>query len=176
MTAFMYRMNAGIPGEVSRFQTYGCTISPERQHATTPMTQYGQVAVMAAANAGVRPVTAGDQTADMEWGFLVRPYPGADIGVGFPAGVVDFGPGSPMQKGVVDILRRGFMTVKLGGSIAPQKGVDVASVWTAASSGNHVQGLLEVNAAPGTSGFIMNRVRFMGPADASGNVEISYNL
>src|SRR3982751_2208470 len=122
MPALMYRMNAGIPGEVSRFQTYGCTISPEKQHNTTPMTQYGQVAVMAAANAGVRPATTGDVVADMEWGFLVRPFPGADVGVGFPSGVVDFGPGSPMQKGVVDILRRGFMTVRLGGATAAAKG------------------------------------------------------
>lgn len=174
MTALMYRMNAGIPGEVSRFTTYGCTISPERQHNTTPMTLYGQVAIMAAANAGVRPATAGDTVADMEWGFLVRPFPGADIGVGFPSGVVDFGAGTPFTKGIVDILRRGFMTVKLGGAVAPTKG-DVGYLWTAASSGAHVQGLLEP-VDPTTSGFKMNRVRFMGPADASGNTEISYNL
>lgn len=174
MPALMYRMNAGIPGEVSRFQTYGCTISPERQHATTPMNQYGQVAIMAAANAGVRPATAGDTTADMEWGFLVRPYPGADIGVGFPSGTVGFGAGTPMATGVVDILRRGFMTVKLGGATAPAKG-DVAYLWTAATAAPHTQGLLEA-ADVTTNGFKMNRVRFMGPADASGNVEISYNL
>jgi hypothetical protein len=174
MPALMYRMNAGIPGEVSRFQTYGCTISPERQHATTPMTQYGQVAVMAAANAGVRPATTGDVTADMEWGFLVRPFPGADVGVGFPSGTVGFGAGTPMPQGVVDILRRGFMTVKLGGATAAQKG-DSGYLWTAASSGAHVLGLLEP-VDPTTSGFKLNRVRFMGPADASGNTEISYNL
>jgi len=174
MTALMYRMNAGIPGEVSRFQTYGCTISPERQHNTTPLTQYGQVAIMAAANAGVRPATAGDVTDDMEWGFLVRPFPGADIGVGFPAGVVDFGAGTPFTKGIVDIMRRGFMTIKLGGATAAAKG-GVGYLWTAASAAPHVQGQLEA-AAVTTNGFVMNRVRFMGPADASGNTEISYNL
>lgn len=174
MPALMYRMNAGIPGEVSRFQTYGCTISPERQHATTPMTQYGQVAIMAAANAGVRPATVGDTTADMEWGFLVRPYPGADVGVSFPAGTVGFGAGTPMPQGVVDILRRGFMTVTLGGPTAAFKGA-VGNLWTAATGGGHTQGLLEA-ATVSTNGFVLNRVRFQGPADASGNTEISYNI
>jgi hypothetical protein len=173
MVAYTFRMNAGIPGEVSRFQTYGCTISPERQHNTTPLTLYGQVAIMAAANAGVRPATAGDGAADMEWGFLVRPYPGPDIGVSFPSGTVDFGAGSPGGK-IVDILRRGFMTIKLGGSVAAAKG-QTAWVWTAANSGAHVQGLLEA-ADVTTSGFKMNRVVFQGPADASGNTEISYNI
>ena len=174
MVAFTFRMNAGIPGEVSRFQTYGCTITPEKQHATTPMTQYGQVAIMAAANAGVRPATAGDTAADMEWGIIVRPYPGPDIGVSFPSGTVDFGAGTPMAKGIVDILRRGYMTVKLGGSAAPAKG-GAAWLWTAATAAPHTQGLLEA-ADVTTNGFKMNKVEFMGPADASGNVEISYNV
>ena len=174
MPALMYRMNAGIPGEVSRFQTYGCTISPEKQHNTTPMTLYGQVAIMAAANAGVRPATAGDATADMEWGFLVRPFPGADIGVGFPSGTVGFGAGTPFLTGVVDIMRRGFMTIQLGGPTAAAKG-GIGNLWTAASGAGHTQGLLEA-ASAGASGFVMNRVRFQGPADASGNTEISYNI
>ena len=173
MVAYTFRMNAGIPGEVSRFQTYGCTISPEKQHATTPMTLYGQVAIMAAANAGVRPATAGDTTVDMEWGFLVRPYPGPDIGVSFPSGTVDFGAGSPGGK-IVDILRRGFMTVKVGGATAPAKG-GPAWLWTAATAGQNIQGLLQAT-DPTTSGFKMNRVVFQGPADASGNTEISYNI
>jgi hypothetical protein len=174
MVAYTFRMNAGIPGEVSRFQAYGCTISPEKQHATTPMTAYGQVAIMAAANAGVRPATTGDTVADMEWGFLVRPYPGPDIGVSFPSGVVDFGAGTPMAKGIVDILRRGYMTVKLGGSTAAAKG-GKAYVWTAASAGAHVLGLVE-SVDPTTSGFALNKAIFMGPADASGNTEIAYNI
>lgn len=174
MVAFTFRMNAGIPGEVSRFQTYGTTLAPEKQHATTPLTAYGQVAIMAAANAGVRPATAGDTTADMEYGFLVRPYPGPDIGVSFPSGTVDFGAGTPPAKGIVDIMRRGHMTVKLGGSVAPAKG-GAAWLWTAATAAPHTQGLLEA-ADVTTNGFKMSKVMFMGPADASGNTEISYNL
>jgi hypothetical protein len=173
MVAYTYRMNAGIPGEVSRFQTYGCTISPEKQSTAAPMTLYGQVAIMSAANAGVRPATAGDVTPDMEWGFLVRPYPGPDIGVSFPNAVVDFGAGKPGGK-IVDILRRGFMTVQVGGATAPAKG-QKGYLWTAATAAPHVQGLLEA-VDPTTNGFAMNRVVFQGPADASGNTEISYNI
>src|ERR1700750_897624 len=119
MVALVFRMQAGIPGEVSRFQTYGATISQELQNVATPVTEYGVPVIIN--NNGCRPLTATDTTADAESGFLVRPFPGGDITVTFPSGSVPFGAGTPPRTGVIDIMRRGFMTVKLGGSAAPQR-------------------------------------------------------
>ena len=172
MVALVFRMQAGIPGEVSRFQTLGTTITPELQNTSTPVLEYGVPVIIN--NSGVRPVTATDTTADAELGFLVRPFPGADLTVAFPGGSIPFGAGIPPSRGVVDILRRGFMTVKLGGASAPQRQSPVW-VWTAVSAGANVQGHV-VATDPTTSGFKMNRAFFRGPADAAGNTEIGYNI
>jgi hypothetical protein len=69
-------------------------------------------------------------------------------------------------------MMRGFMTVLLGGTTAAINGGQVY-VWSAASSGSHVQGQVEA-ANPGGSGFAVTGALFSGPADASGNTEISY--
>jgi hypothetical protein len=172
MVAFTFRMQAGIPGEVSRFQTLGTTISQELQNNATPVTEYGVPVIIN--NSGVRPVIATDLTADAEVGFTVRPFPGGDITVAFPGGSVPFGSGTPAARGIIDVLRRGFMSVQLGGSAAPQRQSSVW-VWTAASSGAHVQGHVE-SVDPTTSGFKINRAFFRGPADAQGNTEIGYNI
>jgi hypothetical protein len=172
MVAFTFRMNAGIPGELSRFQTLGVTVTPETQNTATPVAEYGVPVIVN--NNGTRPVTATDVTADMEAGFLVRPYPGGDRTVAFPQGTIPFGSGTPPNIGLVDLMRRGFMTVRLGGSVAPQKNGSVW-VWTAATAAPHVQGHVEA-ADPTTSGFKLNRAFFRGPADAAGNTEIGYSI
>lgn len=172
MVALVFRMQAGIPGEVSRFQTLGTTISQELQNVTTPVTEYGVPVIID--NSGTRPLTTTDATADKESGFLVRPFPGGDITVTFPSGSVPFGAGTPPRTGVIDVLRRGFMTVRLTGVTAPQRNSAVW-VWTAVSAGNNVQGRLTA-LDPTTSGFKLNKAFFRGPADAQGNTEIGYNL
>jgi len=66
------------------------------------------------------------------------------------------------------------MTVKLGGAAAPAKGGAVW-VWTAVTAGQNIQGLVQA-ADVTTNGFKINKAIFMGPADASGNTEIAYNV
>jgi hypothetical protein len=172
MTAYTFRMNAGIPGELSRFQTLGTTVTPETMNTATPVLEYGVPVIVN--NSGVRPLVATDVTADLEAGFLVRPYPGGDRTLGFPSGVIPYGSGTPPNIGVVDLMRRGFMTVRLAGAAAPQRNSPVW-VWTAATAGANVQGRV-VAADPTTSGFKLNRAFFRGPADAAGNTEIGYNI
>lgn len=172
MVAFTYRMPAGIAGEVTRFNTYGCTIKQEVQNLSTPVTVYG-VPVIVDAN-GARPITASDST-DIAIGFSARPFPGTDVNIGsWPQGTVPFGAGTPPARGIIDILERGYISVKLGGSVAAAKGGAV-SIWYAASTGAHVQGQVEASATGGST-YLMPRAVFQGPADADGNVEIAFNI
>lgn len=181
MVAYTFRMPAGVPGEVTRLQTYGVTIEPNQVNASaaatgaalaTPTWTYGAVVVVDAN--GVRPVVAGD-TADSipTMGILVRPFPGPDTRVAFPTGTVPLGAGTPPTSGVVDVLRRGYVNVKIGGSTAAAKGGG-AFLYYGNSTGAHVQGLTE--AAGGGNLVALTQSWFQGPADASGNTELAWNL
>jgi hypothetical protein len=169
--AYTYRMPAGIAGEVSRFNVLGTTITPEQQNTTTPVTAYG-VPVVVNAN-GVRPIAATDTT-DVTVGFSVRPFPTGDIGVAFTMGTVPYGPGTPPTNGILNVLRRGFINVKLGGSAAAVKGGGVF-VWYAASTGSHVQGQVEAATTAGST-FQITNASFMGAADSNGVTEIAYHV
>lgn len=175
-SVFTYRMPAGIPGDVSRFNVYGCTIKQENQNASTPVTQYGQVCTID--GNGARPIGAGDAAAPATpIGFSVRPFPRTDYtvatpGAAAPGNTVPFGAGTPPAAGVVDIMLRGYMTVKLNSGVAV-KGAPVYAYY-GASSAPHVQAGVE--AASGANLWAIPGAFFEGAADANGNVEISYNI
>ncbi len=120
----------------------------------------------------MRPIVAGDTTFSiLTWGFLIRPFPSGDVGVAFPLGVVGFGAGTPPLSGVVNVLRRGFFTTRLFNSTAAAKGAQVY-VYYGTNTTNRQQGGVE----GGSSGnATITGAYFQGPADASGNVEISFN-
>jgi len=148
MGAILNRMPAGFPGDVSR-----------KTEATI------EAGFMADAVPYGAPVTLDDDgkfaalaDGDDVYGFMVRPYPtqmtAAEAG------------------SVKDVMRRGYMTIKLaqgtavkGGQVyarhTAETGKDVGDIEAAAVAGKNV-------AVPGCI--------FMGDADASGNVEISFNL
>lgn len=171
-SVFTFRMPAGIPGDVNR-KLGLATITPEIQNSSTPVTEYG-VPVILDAN-GCRPVTSSDTSNDAEAGFSARPFPSSDLNYALVQGTAanpGFGPGTPPATGEIDVMRKGFIVCRLGGSAAAAKFGSVY-VWTAASSGAHVQGHVEAS-SPGGSGFQLTRARFRGPADASGNVEVEY--
>jgi len=168
-SVFTFRMPAGIPGEVSRFNVLGTTIKPENQNATTPFTAFGQVGTVDAN--GARPIAVTDTAAVATPIVIsVRPFPTSDNTV---AGVVPFGPGTPAPKGVIDTLVRGYVTMKLNGATAAAKGGTVY-VWYGATGSGHVQAGIE--AAAGATGWAIPRCFFTGPADANGNVEIAFDL
>jgi hypothetical protein len=163
-------MPAGIPGEVTRLHTYGCTIEQQKQHPTTPVTRYGDPVVIE--STGTRPI-AGTDTTNVVVGFLVRPFPGTDVTVAFPAGKVPFGAATPPTTGIVDVLRRGYISVncRVG---TPVKGGAV-HIWYGTPSGAHVIGGIEA-AATASNTFEVTNAKFTGAKDANGNVEVQFNL
>lgn len=173
-SVFTYRMGAAIAGDVNR-KIGGLVVTPEIQNATTPLLEYGAPVILDAN--GARRVAASDTTADAESGFSVRPMPGTDLNYGLTNGGAAnpaFGSGTPPNVGEIDVMRKGFIGVKIGGSVAAAKN-GLVWVWTAASSGTHVQGHVEAS-DPGGNGFAMTRARFRGPADANGFTEIEYRI
>lgn len=170
-SVFLYRMPAGIPGEVTRFQTVGTTIAAQQQNAATPFTAYGQVGTID--TNGGRPILATDTALPATpIGISVRPFVSSDNTVANP-GVVPYGPGTPMPKGAVDMLFRGYINMKLNGAAAAVKGAPVY-VYYLASAGNHVQAGIE--AASGAGLWVLPGAFFTGPADAQGNTEIQFNI
>jgi hypothetical protein len=180
MVAYTYRMPASIPGEVTRFTTYGATITPEKVNAGAAATgaalspaswAYGAMVIVDAN--GARPIVGTDTAySALAFGFLVRPFPKTDLGVAFP-GTVGFGAGAPPVAGVVDVLRRGFLGVKLGGATAAAKGGGVF-YYSGTSTGTHIQG--NVEAAAGANLTQVTDAFFEGPADAAGNTELAFRL
>lgn len=170
-SVFTFRMPAGIPGECSRFTQLGTTIKAENQNTTTPFTLFGQVGTIDAN--GARPILVTDTAAPATpLGIAVRPFPTADVTVGFP-GVVPFGAGAPAPRGVVDVMYRGYVTMKLNGATAATKGGAVY-VYYGATASPHVQAGIE--AASGTNLWALVGAYFTGPADSQGNVEIAFRI
>ena len=170
-SVFMYRMPAGIPGEVTRFQNGGTTITAQVQNVTTPFTGYGLVGTVD--TNGARPILPADTAAPTTpIGISVRPFVTTDNTVANP-GIVPFASGTPMARGIIDLLFRGFINVKLNGAAAATKGAPVY-VYYLASAGNHVQSGIE--AAAGAGLWVLPGAFFTGPADAQGNTEIQFNI
>jgi hypothetical protein len=161
--SFLYRMPAGIPGDINRVQA--AVVTPEvitaAGQSNAPLA-YGLASFIDATSGKVRTVAAGDT---FTHGFLARPFPTNSSQDGI-------GTSTPPASGGCDLMRRGFMTVLLGGSTASVNGGKVY-VWIAANSGAHVQGQVEA-ADPSGNGFAVTGAYFTGGADASGNVEIAF--
>lgn len=163
MVAYTYRMPAGIPGDANRSQSL--TIEPQYYDPANPCGSYG-IPVVRTAN-GIRPVQASDTLAEI-YGLLVRPYPTTGGNPSDPLGT-----STPPTSGQCDVLKRGYMVVKLNGSTAAAAdGVVYVRVATP-GSGKPVGG---IEAAADSTNTVALNAYFMGAADANGNVEIAYNL
>jgi hypothetical protein len=166
VTAYLTRMPAGIPGEVSRGQS--AIIEPA---ALTPFgttgrpLSYGVPVVVdtAGGNAGRMRIAASGDAAGSIYGILVRPFP---TGASQDAlGVQTL----PEQAESCDVLRFGYMTVLLSGSTDAVKGAPVY-IWKSAAASTHITGGFE-STDPTTDGFAIPAT-FMGPKDANNIVEI----
>lgn len=163
MVSFLYRMPAGIPGDVTRPSQ--STIEPGQIDAAAPPTKYGVFLKMVSGK--LRALGAGD-AAVTPYGLLARPYP-------TNAANEPLGTATPPTSGLCDPMVRGYMTVKLALGTAA-KGGAVYVVTTA--GGSVVGGDIVTAASPaggGTATLIPNCI-FMGGADADGNVEIRFNI
>lgn len=170
--AFQFRMGAGFPGDVNR--THPATIEPTLIDATTPPTLYGQAVLVDATTQGVRPFVPADVgTPVTAYGVTVRPYP-AQASAGGAYGSATLGVATPPVSGPIDVLRAGYIMVKIPVGVVVVKGGSVW-VWNVASAAPHVQGGFEGAASAGNA-VLLNGVTFNGSADATGNVEIAYNV
>lgn len=165
MNAFTFRMPAGIPGDINRAQQ--ATVETQQitaaGQANAPVS-FGVGVLIDATSGKVRLPTTGDTAL---YGLLVRAFP-------TNAAQDGLGTSTPPAAGWVDVMKRGYMTVLLQGATAAKKGGIVycriqnpgggllVGGFEAATSG-------DVIALPGTC-------YFTGPADASGNVEIAFNI
>lgn len=161
--AFLYRMPAGIPGDVTRASQ--STIEPVFLDPALPFAGYGLFGKIAAGK--FVPFGAGDANG-ADYGLLVRAYPTTG-----GSGADPLGTSTPPTKGVADVLRRGYMTVKLNAGTASKDSQVYVRV-AAAAAGKPIGGIEAV--ADSTNTVAITIASFIGPADASGNVEIQYNI
>ncbi|RJL71648.1 structural cement protein Gp24 [Acinetobacter radioresistens] len=156
--AFLYRMPSGIAGDVSRKSH--STI--EAHDTVAGFTGFGIFGKMNA-DGKFAPLAAGDTAADV-YGLIVRSYPTQSASNGLGAAV-------PV-KGFNDVLRRGYMTVKCNAGTSKTGG----KVYVRIAAGNDAKPVGGIEAvADGDNTIAVNAI-FMHAADASGNVEISYNI
>ena len=162
--AYLYRMPAGIAGDITRAEH--ATVKPELMDADYPILRYGEPVKMVSGK--VRPFAVGDDVGDLI-GFGVRPYPTqTSVNQGVAAA-------TPSTEQPFDVLRRGFMTVfcQYG---SPSKGGSVyVRVVAADDPTTQPIGGIEAGADDGDCTVLTGAV-FEGEVDDYGFVEISYNL
>lgn len=163
MVAFTYRMPAGIPGFVSR-----------ADHATVdtvmgdPAKGFARYGMFGKTVSGLFiPLESGD-AGSVVTGLNVRAYP-------TQSGTDPLGTSSPSATLPIDRLKRGYMTttLKLGTAVK-----DAQAYVVTTAGGTVVVGDIVTSTSPagGGTAVAVTGAFFTGPADASGNVEIAYNL
>lgn len=115
----------------------------------------------------------GTDTATSIVGLLVRPYPTGSYGttsdgLGF---ITNFG----TYAGVINVMRRGYMTVLVGGTAAAAKN-GLVYVRIAAPTTGKPMGGLEAAADGANTVALPPTWYWMGPADAQGNGEVAINI
>jgi hypothetical protein len=172
-TALTFRMGAGIPGDVNRYHPF--SIEPCLIDAAAPPLLYGQAVLIDPTTQGVRPLVAGDQALTDIFGVTVRPFPLQQSSGGMSSAL---GNVAPPTTGVIDVLKNGY--IKIGFNVsgsAPVKNGQVY-VWTAATSGVHIQGGWET-ANPAGNGMAVsapNRTYYQGGWDASNFGELVFHV
>lgn len=161
--AYLTRMPAGIPGDVSRKGL--AKIEAGIMDADYPVTLYG--VPVKEVSGKLRPFTTGDSATTVK-GFSVRPFPIQ------PAASEALGAATPPTTMPLDLLRSGYMTVKNNAGTAAKGGAVYVRV---VSSGLDTQPLGGIEAdADGGDCVAITGCKFMGAADANGNVEIEFNI
>lgn len=156
--AFLYRMPSGIAGDVSRKSH--STI--EAHQAVAGFAGFGLFGKLNA-DGKFAPLAAGDTAANV-YGLIVRSYPTQSASNGLGAAIP--------SAGFNDVLRRGYMTVKCNAGTAKAGG----KVFVRINAATELKPLGGIEAVADAANTIEVDAIFMHTADASGNVEISYNI
>lgn len=161
--AFITRMPAGIPGDVTRREH--ATIEPQLFDANYPCLRFGEPVKMVSGK--IRPMAAGDTS--QPYGFLVRPYPSQ------MASSEAVGTATPDVTKIGDVLVRGYMTVQVVEGTPAKNGAVYYRSQDGSPTG-HI-GQLEVDSSGSpTTNVAITGCYFMGTGDSDGNVEIRFNI
>ena len=163
--AFVYRMPAGIPGDVTRHES--AKIEPQQMDADYPVTQFGLPVKMVSGK--IRPFAAADT--GQPYGFLVRPYPSQSGNANSPLGTAV----APDATKICDILVSGYMTVDCQNG-TPAKNGSVYYRKTDTSPDLLIGGIEVVDSGNDAELVAITNAHFMGTADDDGNVEIAFNV
>lgn len=163
MVAYTTRMPAGIAGNISRSDSL--TVEATPINSAKPPLAYGIFGKFVSGKA--EPLEASDAGAVVT-GMFTRPYP-------FQSTDNNFGGGTPPSSGILDFLRRGYVSaiLKVGTAV---KGGAVYVVTTA--GGTVVVGDIVTSASPagGGTAVLVSNCFFTGAADANGITEVAYNI
>jgi hypothetical protein len=161
-------MPAGIPGAVSRIEE--ATIEAGIYDTSYPVTQFGLPVKIVTGK--VRPIAGTDTIASTVIGFLVRPY----VSQGLTNEAL--GTAAPVTTQIADILKRGYIMVKVNASLpsaVPAKGGAVYCRKTDHGASEYLMGGVESDADSAKCEAITGAY-FTGPMDANGNCEVAYNI
>lgn len=172
-TAFTYRMPAGIPGDINR--AWAATVEPNILNTATPFLTFGLPGLIDTTTGLFRPVAAAD-TAALTYGLLVRSFPvGQQTASSYSGQQLLTDSTVPPASGPCDVLKRGYMTIHLYGATAA-KAAGLVFIRTQNAGAGQIVGGIEAAADGGNTIVMPAGYYFRGPADASGNVEIAWNL
>jgi hypothetical protein len=170
--AITFRMGVGYGGATNR--NHDATVVREVLAPTGQPTAYGVMLTGDPATGMVRAPIASD-TAALFVGFFVRPFPTQGGGLSNPTNDPLGVSTPPGPANEANVLKRGFMTVQLNAaSTAVVKWQPVGIFIGTPTAGNLAGGV--TGAAAGATVLAVPNCFFMGPADATGMTEISYNL
>lgn len=170
MVSFLYRMPACIPGAVSRMENQS-TIEAQHFDPTLTFSAYG-LAGKINSSGNFAAISAGDTAASV-YAFLVRPYPVQDS----PAQSDPLGNATPPTTGIANVMKRGYIGVHLYRGTAAKNGTVYVRVADTDATGFPLGSLTaDQDATTPADTVALPGAYFTGAADASGNVEIAYNI
>ncbi|WP_426576689.1 structural cement protein Gp24 [Xenorhabdus stockiae] len=163
-TAYLTRMPMGIPGAVTRLRDL--TTEPALLDTVKVFAHYGLVGKYHGDK--FVPLEDGDSVEQVA-GILVRPYP-----VQSQADMAYLG----VKSGITgDILKRGYMTVAVKGSAENAKKGGKVYVRVAGEQKDSPLGSFVLTPdATATNTPELPKAQIMGPGDATGTIEIAYNI
>jgi len=159
----LFRMPAGIAGAITRPQDL--TVEPQMLDSAKVFPAYGLAGKISSGK--FVPIEAADAVTVLA-GIFVRPYPTASQ----PDKVRQIGSGYSFTG---DCLKRGYVSVNIGGDAS---GVALsAPVYMRVdnASANSPLGSF-LAAADGENTVQVTNAYFNGPGDASGNIELAFNI
>lgn len=168
LNVYQYRMPAGFAGDLQRAEA--AVIEPQIIDPAAPPLSFGVPVKLVAGK--IQPINSASDGVNSVYGVNLRPYPIQGNGTD------PLGTSTPPASGVTDILKRGYVSVVLGGTTAAAKDGRVYVRTANPSSGKPLGGFeaapeyavtAGANTGNGTVGSISG-----GATPASGSYRISF--